>query len=230
MADRLKFVVIEDEAPIRRFLMACWTAEEAEWVEAETAAKGITAVARSAPDLVLLDLGLPDRDGLEVVREIRQWSEVPIIILSARGREKDKVAALDLGADDYVTKPFAVGELMARVRVALRRRALHRPTPEPVISSGDLRIDVEGHQVFLGEEEVRLTPTEFRLLVLLGQHAGKVVTHRQLLSEIWGEAFTDSTHTLRVHMAALRQKLERDPARPEFIRTETGVGYRFMAD
>ena len=230
LADPVRFVIIEDEAPIRRFLKASLGPEEAEWHEAETAAQGIKLVAQKNPAVVLLDLGLPDQDGLDVLRSLREWTEVPVIVLTARGQEKDKVLALDAGADDYVTKPFSVAELMARVRVALRHAARTKPETEPVYESGGLRVDFVARQVFVDEEEVRLTPIEYRLLALLAAHAGKVLTHRFLLNDIWGPAYEDSTHMLRVHMGAIRQKLETDAAHPRFIRTETGVGYRLLAE
>lgn len=231
MSEPIRFVVIEDEVPIQRFLRASLGPEEAEFMEALTAETGIRLVAQRNPDLVLLDLGLPDLDGIEVIRRIREWSSVPIIVLSARGQERDKIAALDAGADDYLTKPFAIGELMARVRVALRHAQRGQPDAiSPTLEVGGLRIDFEARQVFVEGREVRLTPTEYRLLALLAQHAGKVLTHHHLLREIWGPAYEDSTHTLRVHMGALRQKLEQNPARPQFIRTETGVGYRMIVE
>jgi len=229
MPDPIRFVVIEDEAPIRRFLKASLSAQEAEWHEAETAELGMRLVAQKNPDIVLLDLGLPDLDGQEVLRSLREWTEVPIIVLTARGQERDKLLALDAGADDYVTKPFSVPELMARVRASLRRAGKNRPEVEPTFENGGLKIDFEARQVYLEGEEVRLTPIEYRLLAFLARHAGKVVTHTQLLQEIWGPAYEDSTHTLRVHMGGIRQKIERDAAHPRFIRTETGVGYRLLA-
>lgn len=228
MREPIRFVVIEDEAPIRRFLRAGIAPDEAKWHEAETGAEGMRLVAQKNPDVVLLDLGLPDGDGQEVLRSLREWTEVPIIVLTARGQEKDKLLALDAGADDYVTKPFSVAELMARVRVVLRRVPKARTDSVPEYRSSGLKIDFEARQVFVDEEEVRLTPIEYRLLALLARHAGKVLTHRFLLTEVWGPAFDDSTHTLRVHMASIRQKIEPDPAHPRFIRTETGVGYRML--
>lgn len=223
-----RILIVEDEAPIRRFLEACMTADEATWLEATTAEEAIKGVARSAPDLVLLDLGLPDRDGLDVLAEIRTWSQVPVIVLTARGMERDKVAALDAGADDYVTKPFSVPELMARIRVALRRGTQQTAT-EPTFEAGGLRLDFVARTVTVDGQEVRLTPIEYRLLALLARHAGRVLTHRQMLVEVWGPAYADATHTLRVHMASIRQKVERDATHPTFIRTETGVGYRLIA-
>lgn len=229
MPDPIRFVVIEDEAPIRRFLKASLLPDEAEWYEAETGAEGIRLVAQKNPDIVLLDLGLPDMDGQEVLRGLREWTEVPIIVLTARGQEKDKVFALDAGADDYVTKPFSIAELMARVRATLRRVDKERSEHEPIFESAELSIDFEARKVMLGAEEVHLTPIEYRLISILAKHAGKVLTHRYLLTEVWGPAYADTTHTLRVHMASIRQKIESDPAHPKFIRTETGVGYRLMS-
>lgn len=228
MAEPIRVVIIEDEPAIRRFLRAGVPASEVDWVEAATAAEGIHLVAHKHPHAVLLDLGLPDRDGLEVLRELREWTDIPVIVLTARGQERDKVAALDGGADDYVTKPFSLAELMARIRVALRHVGRASPNVEPVFESGGLRIDFAARQVWLDGAEVRLTPIEYRLLAFLAQHAGKVVTHRQLLGEVWGPGFEDATHTLRVHMGSIRQKVDPDPTRPRFIRTETGVGYRLM--
>lgn len=229
MVERLKIVIIEDEKPLRRFLKAGFTDEAAEIFEAETGADGLKLIARENPDIVLLDLGLPDLDGLEVLAQVREWSTVPIIVLSARGQEKDKILALDGGADDYLTKPFSVNELLARIRVALRHAARDRAPAEPVFDSSGLRIDFQGRQVFVDGVEVRLTALEYRLLAFLAKHAGMVLTHKQLLSEVWGPAYEDASHALRVHMAAIRQKIEADPASPKFIRTETGVGYRLVA-
>lgn len=230
MPDRIRFVVIEDEAPIRRFLKASLDRKEAEWFEAETGEQGTRLVAQKNPDIVLLDLGLPDQDGHEVLRSLREWTDVPIIVLTARGQERDKLLALDAGADDYVTKPFSMAELMARVRAALRRSQRSQPVTEPLFESGGLKVDFEARRVFVDQEEVRLTPIEYQLLALLARYAGKVLTHRNLLSEIWGPGYEYSTHTLRVHMAAIRQKIEQDPAHPRFIRTETGVGYRLLVN
>lgn len=228
MTEPIRIVIVEDEASIRRFLRAGLPAGEVDWYEAENAAEGIRLVAQKNPHVVLLDLGLPDRDGLEVLRELRQWTDVPVIVLTARGQERDKVAALDGGADDYVTKPFSLGELMARIRVAVRHGTRIESIVDPIFRSGGLTIDFSARQVLVDGSEVRLTPTEYRLLALLAHHAGKVVTHRQLLKEVWGPGFEDATHTLRVHMGSIRQKVDPDPTRPRFIRTETGVGYRLM--
>ncbi|HVL18643.1 MAG TPA: response regulator [Gemmatimonadales bacterium] len=224
-------LVIEDEPQMRRFLRAALGAQDYRLVEATTARDGLAQAASRNPDIVLLDLGLPDRDGLEVTRELRQWSAAPIIVLSARHREPDKVEALDLGADDYLTKPFGVEELLARIRVALRHAA--QPvggSPEPVFEAGDLRVDLARREVRRGGQEVHLTPTEYKLLTLLIRHAGKVLTHRQLLKEVWGVNYADQSHYVRVYMAQLRQKLENDPARPRLLITEPGVGYRLRAE
>jgi two-component system KDP operon response regulator KdpE len=223
-------LVIEDEAPMRRFLRAALRAHGFQVVEAATAREGLAQAAGRNPEIVLLDLGLPDRDGLEVTRELRRVGNGPIIVLSARGREPDKVAALDQGADDYLTKPFGMPELLARIRAALRRaRAGPGGGAEPVFETGELKVDLERRQVFLRGEEVHLTPTEYKLLAALIRHAGRAVTHRQLLHEAWGANYIDQTHYLRVYMAQLRRKLERDPTRPRVLTTEPGVGYRLRA-
>jgi two-component system KDP operon response regulator KdpE len=216
---------------MRRFLRAALSAQDYRLVEAATAREGMAHAAGRNPDVILLDLRLPDRDGLEVTRELREWSATPIIVLSARGREQDKVAALDLGADDYLTKPFGVDELLARIRVALRHAA--RPpgaAPEPVFEAGDLRVDFARREVRRAGVQVHLTPTEYKLLGVLIRHAGKVLTHRQLLREVWGSHSPDQSHYVRVYMAQLRQKLEADPARPRLLLTEPGVGYRLRAE
>ena len=224
-------LVIEDEPPIRRFLRPTLASQGYRLVEAETGEDRLIQAATRQPDLVILDLGLPDLDGLEVIRRLREWTAVPIIVLSARGAESDKVAALDAGADDYVAKPFAAGELLARVRVALRHAAgAGREGGESTFALGDLRVDLLRRRVFVGDAEVRLTPLEYRLLAVLVRHAGKVLTHRQLLQEVWGPGQVEETHYLRVYMANLRRKLEADPARPRFLRTEPGVGYRLLTE
>lgn len=223
-------LVVEDETQLRKFLRAALAPHGFQVVEAANAAAASVAATTHVPELILLDLGLPDGDGLEVLRAIREWSRVPIIVISAREREGDKVAALDAGADDYLTKPFGTGELMARIRVALRHAAKGRPETEPTFESGGLRVDFERRLVTVNGEEVRLTPIEYRLVALLARHAGRVLTHRHLLTEIWGASYEDSTHTLRVHMGSIRQKIEADPSHPRHIRTETGVGYRMMVD
>jgi two-component system KDP operon response regulator KdpE len=224
-------LLIEDEPQMRRFLRAALGAQDYRLAEATTARDGLAQAASRNPDVILLDLGLPDRDGLEVARELREWSVTPIIVLSARGREQDKVAALDFGADDYLTKPFGVEELLARIRVALRHAALPPGAPpEPVFQAGDVRVDLVRREVRRGDQEVHLTPTEYKLLTVLVRHAGKVITHRQLLKEVWGTNYADQSHYVRVYMAQLRQKLEADPARPRLLVTEPGVGYRLRAE
>lgn len=223
--------VIEDEAPIRKFLRASLTAEGYRVEEADTAQSGLRLVTQYRPDMILLDLGLPDRDGKELVAEIRGWSDVPVIILSARDQEREKVAALDAGADDYLTKPFGVSELLARIRVALRHHSrMTSPSLTPSALSyldGPLRIDLAARRVFLNDDEVKLTKIEFDLLSLLVRHAGHVLTHRALLKEVWGPNAVQETHYVRVFVANLRKKIEPDPARPRYILTEQGVGYRF---
>ncbi len=224
-------LLIEDEPQMRRFLRAALGALDYRLVEAETAKDGLAQAAARNPDVILLDLGLPDRDGLEVTRDLRGWTSTPIIVLSARGREQDKVAALDLGADDYLTKPFGVEELLARIRVALRHAALPAgAAPEPLFTAGELQVDLVRRVVRRNGTEVHLTPTEYKLLTLLIRHAGKVMTHRQLLKEVWGTNYAEQSHYVRVYMAQLRQKLEPDPARPRLIVTEPGVGYRLKAE
>jgi two-component system KDP operon response regulator KdpE len=224
-------LLIEDEPQMRRFLRAALENEAYRLVEAATAREGLAQVAGQNPDIILMDLGLPDGDGIDLTRRIREWARTPIVVISARGQERDKVAALDAGADDYLTKPFGVGELLARMRVALRHAARAAGQPdEPVFSDGDLRVDLEHRQVFVDEREVHLTPTEYKLLVTLVRHAGKVLTHRQLMKEVWGANTVTQTPALRVHMTQLRHKLERDPTQPRHLLTEPGVGYRLKSD
>ena len=224
-------LIIEDEPQMRRFLRATLRAHDYQVVEAATAREGLMQAAGRNPEIVLLDLGLPDADGLEVARTLRQSTRTPIIVLSARGQERDKVAALDQGADDYLTKPFGVQELLARIRVALRHAAIPADAPpEPVFQVGDLRVDLIRRNVFRGSQEVHLTPTEYKLLAALIRHAGRVITHRQLLQEVWGMSYVEQTHYLRVYMAQLRHKLEPDPARPRLLTTEPGVGYRLREE
>jgi two-component system, OmpR family, KDP operon response regulator KdpE len=223
--------VIEDEVPIRRFLRPSLVSQGYRVLEASSGNDGLLQAAQRQPDLIILDLGLPDMDGLEVIRQLRGWTARPVIVLSARGAEPDKVAALDAGADDYVAKPFTVGELLARVRVALRHAAqADQETGEAIFTVAHLRVDLARRQVWVGDAEVRLTPIEYRLLAVLVRHAGRVVTHRQLLREVWGPSQTEQTHYLRVYLANLRRKLEADPARPRFLRTEPGVGYRLLTE
>ncbi len=220
-------LLIEDEPQMRRFLRTALTTHDYRLVEAETAKDGLAQATARNPDVILLDLGLPDRDGLDVTRELREWSATPVIVLSARGREQDKVAALDVGADDYLTKPFGVDELLARIRVALRHAALRAgAAPEPVFEVAELRVDLPARRVWRAGEEVHLTPTEYKLLATLVRHAGKVLTHRQLLKEVWGTSYANQSHYVRVYLAQLRQKIEADPARPRLLLTEPGVGYR----
>lgn len=224
-------LLIEDEPQVRRFLRATLQAHDYRLLEAETGEDGLRQAAAHTPDLVLLDLGLPDLDGLAVTRRLREWSTMPIVVLSARGQETDKVEALDAGADDYLTKPFGTGELLARIRVALRHRAAATtPEGEAVFSAGDLRIDFGARQVFVRDVETHLTPTEYKLLSLLVKHAGRVVTQRQILREVWGPNAQSQTHYLRVYMAQLRHKIEATPARPRHLVTEAGVGYRFRLE
>ena len=220
-------LIIEDESQMRRFLRTTLRAHGYQVVEAASAREGMIQAAGRNPEIVLLDLGLPDADGLTVARMLREASRTPIIVISARGREQDKVAALDEGADDYLTKPFGVGELLARIRVALRHAALPADAPpRPVFEAGTLRVDLIRRQVFRDGVQVHLTPTEYKLLTALIRQAGRVITHRQLLHEVWGAGFVEQTHYLRVYMAQLRHKLESDPARPRLLTTEPGVGYR----
>jgi two-component system KDP operon response regulator KdpE len=224
-------VLIEDELPIRRFLRVTLEGHGLRLHEAGTGADGLVEVASRQPDVVILDLGLPDMDGLEVIRRIREWSAVPIIVLSARGQERDKVIALDAGADDYVAKPFGAEELMARVRVSLRHVAgATREGASATFAVGGLEVDQARRHVRVDGREVRLTPTEYRLLTTLVRHAGKVLTHRQLLLDVWGPTHTEEAHYLRVYMAQLRRKLEADPAQPRYLLTEPGVGYRLAAE
>lgn len=224
-------LIVEDEAPIRRFLRAALSAGDYRWIEAGTAQDGLAQAALRQPDLVILDLGLPDLDGLEVIRQLRGWSTVPIVILSARQQEGDKVLALDAGADDYLTKPFGVAELMARIRVALRHATRAATGADsPIFEVGGLRVDLSLRQVWVEGVEVHLTPIEYKLLATLVHHAGKVLTHRQLLREVWGPGYADESHYLRVYIAQLRRKLEADPARPRYLITEPGVGYRLRVE
>ena len=223
-------LVVDDEPQLRRFLRASLPAQGYRLVEAATGEEALREAAARAPDLVLLDLGLPDLDGVEVTRRLREWTAAPIVVLSARDQEQDKIRALDAGADDYLTKPFGTGELLARMRVALRHAARGEGENEPVLAIGGLRVDLAGRRVTVEEREVRLTRTEYRLLAFLARHAGKVLTHRQLLKEVWGPGAVDQTHYLRVYMGQLRHKIEADPAQPRYFLTETGVGYRLAAE
>ena len=219
--------MIEDEPAVQRFLRATLSTQGYSVSTAERGDEGLRLAAAAPPDLVELDLGLPDTDGVEVTRRIREWSSVPIIVVSARGREQDKVLALDAGADDYLTKPFGVGELLARLRVALRHTAAVRhDARDPVYEVGTLRIDLSRREVSAGRRPVRLTPIEYKLLAVLVRNAGRVLTHRQLLREVWGPQAVEENHYVRVYMNNLRNKLEEEPARPKYLLTEAGVGYR----
>ena len=220
-----RILVVDDEPQIQRFLKPSLTAAGYEVIEADTGAAALKAVATQAPDLVILDLGLPDMDGKEVIVGLRGWSDIPIVILSARDRESEKIAALDLGADDYVEKPFSIGELTARIRTALRHRGRRDAIPT-VMEVDGLTIDPVKRLVARGGETLHLTPKEYDLLLLLARHAGRVVTHRTLLTTVWGPAHGDDLHYLRVFIGQLRQKIERDPTKPTIVRTEPGVGYR----
>jgi two-component system KDP operon response regulator KdpE len=218
-----RVLVVDDEAPIRRYLRAALGAQGLTVYETATGLEAINAVLTHRPDIIILDLGLPDMDGIEVTRRLREWSQTPIIVLSVREAEQDKIAALDAGADDYLTKPFGTGELLARMRVALRKQTSAQN--EPVFQSNGLSVDFSRRIVMVNEKEVQLTPTEYDLLKILVSHAGKVITHHQLLRQVWGEGY-DDMHILRVNISNLRGKLEPDPSRPTYIHTEPGVGYR----
>ncbi len=220
-------LVVEDEVPIRRFLKAALAAQGFKLLEASTGAQAIAMTASHNPDMILLDLGLPDMDGLEVIKRLREWSHTPIIVISARGKDTEKVDGLDAGADDYLAKPFSVEELSARMRVAIRHLTQSRVgKDEPVFQAGELRVDLAKRMVTVGTEEIHLTPIEFKLLAVLVRHSGKVLTHGQLLKEVWGHASDEQAHYLRNYIHTLRHKLEADPARPVYLRTEPGVGYR----
>jgi two-component system, OmpR family, KDP operon response regulator KdpE len=224
-------VLIEDEPQIRRFLRAALVGQGYRLFEAATGEAGLVEAATRQPDIIILDLGLPDVDGLEVIKRLREWTAIPIIILSARGQERDKIAALDAGADDYVSKPFGVGELLARMRVALRHAA-HGPSDpgESIFEVGELTVDLVRRQILVAGAPIHLTPIEYRLLTTLIRHAGKILTHQHLLREVWGPNQTDQAQYLRVYIAQLRRKLEKNPAQPRYVLTEPGVGYRLAAD
>ena len=224
----LRVLVVDDERAIRRFLRASLTAHGYAVFEASAGQEALSAVIGDRPDLIILDLGLPDLNGLEVTRQLREWTRIPIIVLSVREEEATKVAALDVGADDYLTKPFGIAELMARIRVALRHA--EQPAGEPVFEVGDLRMDRARRQVLMAGNEIVLTPTEYDLLRVLVQYAGKVLTHRQLLRQVWGMGYELETHLLQVNISNLRRKIEPDPSRPSYIITEVGVGYRLRAE
>jgi two-component system, OmpR family, KDP operon response regulator KdpE len=227
---RPTILVVEDEPQMRRFLRASLGAEGYRVQEAWTVADGVRIVTAEHPDAVLLDLGLPDGDGLELVRRVREWSSVPVIVVSARGREDDKVAALDAGADDYLPKPFGTKELLARLRVALRHVRAGTSPDSPILVAGALRMDLERHEATVDGRPVKLTPIEWRLLALLARHAGKVLTHAQILRDVWGPNASAQSHYVRVYMAELRKKLEADPSRPRLLLTEPGVGYRLAEE
>ena len=222
-------IVVEDEPQIRRFVRTALESEHWRVVEAGTLKDGLSEAGTRRPDLVVLDLALPDGDGIDLVRSMRAWSNSPILVLSARGEEKDKIQALDAGADDYLTKPFGIGELLARVR-ALARRSGRPDAVEPVFRVGDIEIDFSARRVKRAGQPVRLTPIEYRLLTLLATNAGRVLTHRQILREVWGPSHVQHEHYTRIYMGHLRRKLEADPAQPRFLLTETALGYRLVAD
>jgi two-component system KDP operon response regulator KdpE len=224
----LRVLVVDDEKAIRRYLRAALNAQGSVVIEASSGEEALRSAAVDHPDVVILDLGLPDLEGVEVVRRMREWTEVPIIILSVREQESDKIAALDAGADDYLTKPFGTGELMARIRAALRRTT-HQEN-EPIIELNKLKIDLARRQVTVAGVEISLTPTEYDILRLLAQNSGKVLTHRQLLQNVWGHAYGEDLHLLRVNISNLRRKIEPDSTRPYYIQTEPGVGYRLRSE
>jgi len=225
MSARIRALVIDDEAAILRFLKPALEANNYDIASAGTIAEGLKRIAAEAPDIVLLDLGLPDGDGKDIIRRAREWSDLPIIVLSARERETEKIEALDLGADDYVNKPFNVGELLARMRTALRHR-MQRKAEVPVLRVANLEVDAVRHRATRGGAELKLTPKEFELLSFLAKHPGRVVTHKQILTAVWGPAHTEDTQYLRVYIGQLRQKVEEHPDDPEIVLTEPGIGYR----
>jgi two-component system KDP operon response regulator KdpE len=221
-------LVVDDEASIRRFLKVTLTAQGYGVIEAATGQVALSLAAAQKPDIIILDLGLPDMDGVMVTRSLREWTTIPIIILSVRGSEADKIAALDAGADDYLTKPFSVGELMARIRAAMRH--ITQPSSEPLFDTGDLRVDLGLRTITLSGKDIQLTPTEYDLLCVMVKNAGRVLTHRFLLREVWGSGYEDEFHMLHVNVSNIRHKIEPEPARPRFIITEPGVGYRFRGE
>jgi len=227
-ASRAVVILVEDEQQIRRFVKTALEAENCQVFEAETAQRGLIESGTRKPDLIILDLGLPDRDGVEFIRDLRGWSELPVLVLSARTQEKDKIDALDAGADDYLVKPFGIGELLARVRALLRRRARAGLARQSVVEFGNIRVDLGLRSVRRNGAPLHLTPIEYRLLSHLIAHAGKVLTHRQLLQDVWGPSQVENNPSLRVFMAHLRQKIEEDPSQPRYLLTEVGVGYRFV--
>lgn len=221
---RTRVLIIDDEGPIRKFLRVSLTARDFDVEEATTGREGISQTARYKPDLVLADLGLPDMDGKQVIKELRDWTQVPIIVLSVREQEQEKIAALDAGADDYVSKPFSMGELLARIRVSLRRSLTAEN--EPILTCGGLTVDLNTRRVTLNGQEIKLTPNEYEILKVLIKHAGRVLTHKQILQAVWGNEYGTDTQYVRVYIGQLRRKIEDDPARPRYIVTESGVGYR----
>lgn len=229
MTARMKVMVVDDEAAILRFLKPALEANGYEVLAASSVAEATRRIARESPEVVVLDLGLPDGDGKDVIRHVRQWSNVPIVVLSARDREAEKIEALDLGADDFINKPFGVGELMARLRAALRHRS-QAQLRSAIVTIGEIELDTDRHRVIRKGVEIKLTPREFDLLALLARHAGKVMTHKQLLTAVWGPAHALDTQYLRVYVGQLRQKIEDDPEEPAIILTELGIGYRVAAD
>lgn len=222
----MRILVIDDEPQIRKLLKVSLGAHGYEIEEAATGAEGISRAATFKPDFLIIDLGLPDMDGKKVVQQIREWSQTPIIVLTARDQEQEKIEALDAGADDYVTKPFGMGELMARMRVSLRRAASSEN--DPILTCGELVIDLVARRVTVSGREIKLTPTEYELIKILAQHRGRVLTHKQLLKAVWGSAYNEDTHYIRVYIGQLRRKIEENPTRPRYIITESGVGYRLM--
>jgi two-component system, OmpR family, KDP operon response regulator KdpE len=226
-SSKLVIVVIEDDPQICLFLRTSLAVHDFQVFDAKTGEQGLVEVGIRKPALVILDLGLPRMDGIDVIRKIREWSAVPIIVLSARSQENDKIAALDAGADDYLTKPFSIGELAARIRVSLRHAVqLASDSVQTQFCVGDLRVDLATRRIHIGEQEIHLTPIEYRLLSVLIHHAGKVLTHRQLLLQVWGPTYVEHAHYIRIYMGQLRQKLEADPTHPRYLLTEIGVGYR----
>lgn len=223
----LRVLIIDDEPQIRKLLKVSLGAHGYDVYESITGSDAVTQAAAIKPDLVILDLGLPDLDGKEVVRRLREWSDLPILVLTVRDQEKEKIDALDAGADDYITKPFSIGELLARMRVSIRRAA--HTGDEPVIQCGDLSVDLSQRRVTIDNQEIKLTPTEYDIMKILAQNAGKVLTHRQLLKAVWGDTYADDTHYVRVYIGQLRRKIEPNPTQPRYIITESGIGYRLMA-
>jgi two-component system KDP operon response regulator KdpE len=230
MSNSPHILVIDDEPQILRAMRTILTEKQFKVTTASRGEEGLTLAATAGPDLIILDLGLPDMDGVEVCTRLREWTQIPIIILSVRDSERDKVAALDMGADDYLTKPFGIEELLARVRVALRHSAGQKGEPSKVVKAGSITIDLAWHLVKRSDEEIKLTGTEYKLLAYLAANRGRVLTHQSILTHVWGPADADHTEYLRVYMRQLRKKLEADPERPQYILTEPGIGYRFIAD